>query len=232
MEEENKHHRRIRSFVRREGRMTVSQKRALSELWPRYGIDPSDAPLNFSELFGRDAAQHPTNLEIGFGMGHSLLELAIRHPEENFLGVEVHRPGVGHLLTEIEQHNLTNLRLFQHDAIEVLEKQIPDSSLRSVLLFFPDPWHKKRHNKRRIVQPDFVQTVVEKLQPDGFFHLATDWEDYAHWMMEIVSVHPNLTNITGAGNFTPRPDSRPVTKFEKRGLRLGHSVWDLVFEKQ
>ena len=218
--------RHIRSFVRREGRMTTSQQRALDRLWPQFGVEPG-TPIDPTALFGRTA---PTHLEIGFGMGHALFELATQHPEEDYIGIEVHRPGVGRLLDEVEKNGIQNIRLIKHDAIEALQ-QIPENSLDSVMLFFPDPWHKKRHHKRRIVQANFVQSLFERLKPGGLFHLATDWEEYAEWMMEVVSQHSGLTNRAGTGKFSPRPDSRPVTKFEKRGIRLGHGVWDLLFEK-
>lgn len=220
--------RHIRSFVRREGRMTPSQLRALEQLWPQFGIDPENT-IDPQQRFGRSA---PLHLEIGFGMGHALFELATQHPDQDFIGIEVHRPGVGRLLDEIDKSGINNIRLLKHDAIEVLRQQIPENSLDSVMLFFPDPWHKKRHHKRRIVQPDFVEMIHQRLKPGGLFHLATDWEEYAEWMMEVVSQHPGLTNRAGAGAFSPRPDSRPVTKFEKRGIRLGHGVWDLLFEKR
>lgn len=219
--------RHIRSFVRREGRMTGSQQRALDELWPRFGIDPGTT-IDPPALFQRNA---PLHLEIGFGMGHALLELALANPESDYLGIEVHRPGVGRLLDEIDKKGIKNIRLLKHDAIEVISEQIPEISLDSVMLFFPDPWHKKRHNKRRIVQPDFVRKIHNILKPGGVFHLATDWEEYSEWMMDIISNAPGFVNVAGAGNFSTRPASRPITKFEKRGLRLGHGVWDLLFEK-
>lgn len=219
--------RHIRSFVRREGRMTPSQQRSLDQLWPRFGIEPETA-IAPPTLFGRTA---PLHLEIGFGMGHALFELATQHPDEDYIGIEVHRPGVGRLLDEIDKNGINNIRLLKHDAIEVLTKQLPENSLDSVMLFFPDPWHKKRHNKRRIVQPEFIQLIHRCLKPGGVFHLATDWEEYSEWMMELMSAAPSFTNQIGTRKFAPRPDSRPVTKFEKRGLRLGHGVWDLLFEK-
>ena len=220
--------RHIRSFVRREGRMTQSQQRALDQLWPRFGIE-SGTPIDAETLFGRSA---PLHLEIGFGMGHALFELASTHPDEDYIGIEVHRPGVGRLLDEIDKSNIGNIRLCKHDAIEVLKQQLPENSLDTIMLFFPDPWHKKRHHKRRIVQPEFVAMVQRCLKPGGLFHLATDWEEYAEWMMEILSNTEGFSNRAGAEQFAPRPESRPVTKFDKRGLRLGHGVWDLLFEKQ
>ena len=219
--------RHIRSFVRREGRMTPSQQRSLDQLWPQFGIEP-ESPIEPTTLFGRSAALH---LEIGFGMGHALFELATTHPDEDYIGIEVHRPGVGRLLDEIDKNEIHNIRLLKHDAIEVLKQQLPENSLNSVMLFFPDPWHKKRHNKRRIVQPDFIQLIHRCLKPGGVFHLATDWEEYSERMMETLTMAKGFRNLAGTGEFSPRPDSRPVTKFEKRGLRLGHGVWDLLFEK-
>lgn len=207
--------------------MTNSQQRALDELWPRFGIDP-DITIDPPALFQRSA---PLHLEIGFGMGHALLELAQINPDSDYLGIEVHRPGVGRLLDEIDKMGITNIRLLKHDAIEVIGQQIPANSLDSVMLFFPDPWHKKRHNKRRIVQPDFVGKIHNLLKPGGIFHLATDWEEYSEWMMDIISHDSGFVNMAGAGKFSTRPASRPVTKFETRGIRLGHDVWDLLFEK-
>lgn len=218
--------RHIRSFVRREGRMTSSQQRSLDQLWPKFGIEPEEA-IHPATLFGRSA---PLHLEIGFGMGHALFELASTHPDEDYIGIEVHRPGVGRLLDEMDKNKTHNIRLLKHDAVEVLKQQLPEHSLDSVMLFFPDPWHKKRHHKRRIVQAKFVQQVRRVLKPGGIFHLATDWEEYAEWMMEVMSTAEGFSNTIGTGQFAPRPESRPVTKFEKRGLRLGHGVWDLLFE--
>ncbi len=219
--------RRIRSYVRREGRITASQQRALEHLWPLYGVDPS-IKINPVNLFGRTA---PLHLEIGFGMGHALLELATTNPDKDYLGIEVHRPGVGRLLTEIEEKSITNIRLLKHDAVDALKDSLPDLCLDSAMLFFPDPWQKKRHHKRRIVQPEFIQLVHQRLKSGGLFHLATDWEEYAIWMMQLLTATVGFTNLAGANHFAPRPESRPVTKFERRGLQLGHKVWDLLFVK-
>ncbi len=208
--------------------MTPSQQRALDQLWPRFGIEPG-SPIEPARLFGRSA---PLHLEIGFGMGHALFELAASHRDEDYLGVEVHRPGVGRLLDEINKGELQNIRLLKHDAVEVLGQQLPAESLDSVMLFFPDPWHKKRHHKRRIVQPEFVAKIQRCLKPGGLFHLATDWEEYAAWMMELLSRSEGFSNRVGEGQFAARPPSRPLTRFEQRGLRLGHGVWDLLFEKR
>ena len=220
--------RRIRSFVRREGRLTKGQQRALSELLPRYGIKLEQGRLDLDVLFGRQAFRV---LEIGFGNGASLAQIAACHPENDYLGIEVHRPGVGNLLLQIEKQGLTNIRVSNDDAVEVLEQQVPDDSLDAVYLFFPDPWHKKKHHKRRIVQPSFVQLLSRKLKTGGIFHMATDWENYAEYMLEVMTAAEGFRNLAGKGNFIARPEYRPLTKFEQRGQRLGHGVWDLIFEK-
>lgn len=220
--------RRIRSFVRREGRLTKGQQRALVELFPRYGITLQQGIIDFDALFGRCGARI---LEIGFGNGASLAEMATEHPENDYLGIEVHRPGVGNLLLQIEKQSLNNIRVSNDDAIEVLEQQIPDESLDDVYLFFPDPWHKKKHHKRRIVQPAFVNLIQRKLKPGGIFHMATDWENYAEHIMAAMRTAAGFKNIAGEGQYTARPAYRPLTKFEQRGHRLGHGVWDLVFRK-
>ena len=219
--------RRIRSFVRREGRLTAGQQRALDQLWPLYGIAP-DRPLALAELFGRQA---PCTLEIGFGNGASLAEMAAAAPEQDFIGIEVHRPGVGHLLQEIEARRLHNLRVLCTDAVEVLERQLPDASLERVLLFFPDPWHKKKHHKRRILQPHFIELLARRLRPGGRFHMATDWQDYAEHMLAEMEQSPLFRNTAGVGQYAEKPAYRPTTKFERRGQRLGHGVWDLVYER-
>ncbi|MEJ2509859.1 MAG: tRNA (guanosine(46)-N7)-methyltransferase TrmB [Gammaproteobacteria bacterium] len=218
----------IRSFVRREGRLTPGQQRALDRLWPRYGIDYSEALLDLDAVFGRSATHI---LEIGFGNGESLAEIAANHPAQDFIGIEVHRPGVGHLLRELEARDLDNVRVITHDAVEVLKAQIPDAALDAVYLFFPDPWPKKRHHKRRIVQPEFVQLLRRKLKVGGVFHLATDWENYAEHMLEVMRGAEGFRNRAADNAYSPRPDYRPVTKFEQRGQRLGHGVWDLLFER-
>lgn len=221
-------HRQIRSFVRREGRMTISQQRAFERYWERYGLSVEGGLLNLDQVFGRGAKRC---LEIGFGMGHSLLEMAKQQPDWDFIGIEVHRPGVGALLAGVEQLQLTNIRIFCADAIEVLRHCIPDASLDLVQLFFPDPWPKKRHHKRRILQPAFVDLIHQKLAADGMFHMATDWENYAIHMLEVMQDSPKFRNTSKTGDFIPRPQTRPVTKFELRGQRLGHNVWDLLFTK-
>lgn len=220
--------RAIRSFVMRAGRMTDAQKRGIEVGWPKFGLDLQNGMLDLDALFGRQA---PRTLEIGFGMGQSLLEMAAAAPEQDFIGVEVHRPGVGSLLNGVLNAGLSNLRVFDCDAIEVLDKTIPDASLDRVLLFFPDPWHKKKHNKRRIVQLAFAEKLRLKLKPGGVFHMATDWEAYAEHMLEVMSAAPGYRNLAEDGTYVPRPEERPITKFERRGERLGHGVWDLKFER-
>ena len=220
--------RTIRSFVQRAGRITRAQERALLELWPRYGVDFSASPLDLDALFGRSAARV---LEIGIGDGETLLALAGQRPEADFMGVEVHRPGIGHCLLGIESLGLSNVRLVAHDAVEVLEGQVPDGSLDEVLLYFPDPWPKKRHHKRRIVQPAFVELVARKLKPGGTFRLATDWAPYAQHMLEVLRQASALENASPTGDFVPRPGSRPQTRFERRGERLGHEVFDLEYRR-
>lgn len=220
--------RRLRSYVRRQGRLTEGQSRALETLWDEYGLRLQQGKLDFNQVFGNT---NPTILEIGFGNGASLLEMAQNATDKNYIGIEVHRPGVGKLINDADKADVHNLKVFCDDAIEVLEQNIADNSLQGVQLFFPDPWHKKRHNKRRIVQPEFVQQIRTKLKNGGYFHMATDWEPYAEHMMEVMSAAEGYENSAGNGQFSPRPDYRPITKFEKRGERLGHGVWDLIFIK-
>lgn len=224
-----KHIRTIRSFVKREGRLTAGQQKALDTQWPIFGIEYSNQLLNLDQVFDRQA---PHILEIGFGNGDSLWQMALANPDNDYLGIEVHRPGVGHLLHLIETSAMSNIRVSNHDAVEVLKNQIPDASLDRLQLFFPDPWHKKKHHKRRIVQSDFVALVVNKLRPGGIFHLATDWEHYAQHMLKILAQCEQLENMSSDSRFVERPDERPLTKFENRGHRLGHGVWDLLFKKQ
>ncbi len=220
--------RTIRSYVQRAGRVTHAQERALVELWPQFGIEFAPLVLDLDAIFGRRARRV---LEIGIGDGETLLELARRQPEADFLGVEVHRPGVGHCLLGIESRGLGNIRLISHDAVEVLQRQLADAALDQVLLYFPDPWPKKRHHKRRIVQPAFAELVACKLKPGGVLRLATDWAPYAEHMLEVLQHNPSFANTSPAGNFVPRPESRPQTKFERRGERLGHEVFDLEFRR-
>ena len=228
MSEQHKQHQPIRSYVLRQGRLTAGQLHAFERLWSLWGVDFSDAqPFDPSKLFDDD---HPVMVEIGFGNGESLAHYAQQHPGINYVGIEVHRPGVGHLLLKIEEFELSNLRVIRHDAAEVL-KAMPDNSLAGVMLFFPDPWHKKKHRKRRILQPAFMQQMARLISNGGIFHAATDWEDYARQMMEVVSQSDQFENTAGIGSFCERPDDRPLTKFELRGQRLGHGVWDLIFRK-
>lgn len=225
---EEKHMRTVKSFVLRAGRMTEGQQKAMDDVWPAMGLEVTQGLLDLNAVFGREA---PVVLEIGFGMGDSLVEMAKDQPEKNYIGVEVHRPGVGRLLSNAEKQGLKNIRVFCEDAIEVLAQSIPDGSLDCIQLFFADPWHKKRHHKRRIVQPEFAETLRKKLKVGGVFHMATDWENYAEHMMEVMSAAEGYTNVAGENQYSPQPEWRPVTKFQKRGERLGHGVWDLMFEK-
>jgi tRNA (guanine-N7-)-methyltransferase len=220
--------RSIRSFVTRAGRITAAQQRALEALWPKYGIEFSARPLALGVLFGRAA---PCTLEIGFGNGENLLALAVAHPERNFLGVEVHRPGVGRLLLGLEAHAVTNVRVVCHDAVEVLAHQIPPRSLEEILILFPDPWPKKRHHKRRLIQRPFAQALAGALAPGGALRLATDWQPYAQHMLETLAAVTELANIAPGGGFVARPAERSSTRFERRGERLGHQVWDLAFRR-
>jgi tRNA (guanine-N7-)-methyltransferase len=219
--------RAIRSFVRRAGRMGTGQQRALETLGPRFVLPFAAQPLDAPAVFGRRA---PLVLEIGFGMGAATAEIAAQRPDTDFLGVEVHTPGVGALLKRIGEQGLGNLRIVQHDAVQVLEQMIAPASLAGVHVFFPDPWHKKKHHKRRLIQSPLVALLASRLAPNGVLHCATDWQPYAEQMLEVLSAEPLLENT--AADYAPRPDYRPLTKFEARGLRLGHGVWDLVFRRR
>ncbi|OKY25635.1 MULTISPECIES: tRNA (guanosine(46)-N7)-methyltransferase TrmB [Thalassotalea] len=227
-EQEGKYIRKVRSFVKREGRLTKGQAAALELYWQEMGLNYEDGLLSFETVFGNN---NPVVLEIGFGMGTSLVEMAKNAPSLNFIGVEVHRPGVGACIALAKEQEVTNLRVYQHDAIEILADCIPDESLSTVQLFFPDPWHKKKHHKRRIVSPEFVETIRQKLKIGGVFHMATDWENYAECMLEDMQSSPGYKNLSATDDYIPRPDNRPLTKFEQRGHRLGHGVWDLQFER-
>ncbi len=218
----------IRSFVIRAGRITEGQKKAFDDCWPRLGLSLFAGAINPTAIFGREA---PLVLEIGFGMGDSLLAMARSEPEKNFIGIEVHPPGVGRLMHLAVQEELSNLRLYMADAMDVLEDCIPDGSIDRLQLYFPDPWHKKKHHKRRIVQPGFVQKLRPKLKEGGVFHMATDWQPYAEHMLEVMSAAPGFSNLEPIALYSPRPVYRPITKFERRGERLGHGVWDLLFKK-
>lgn len=221
-------HRPVRSFVRREGRLTDGQQRALDELMPRYGVEPDGGPLDFPAVFGNDA---PVVLDIGFGDGAALAAMAANQPRRNFLGVEVYRPGIGRLLRELERERITNVRVICADAVELLRQRIPDASLAGLNLFFPDPWPKKRHHKRRMVQPEWLDLVARKLTPGGLLHLATDWENYAEHMLAVTGASLAFDNPAGSGRFAPNPGDRPQTKFERRGLGKGHGVWDLLLRR-
>lgn len=225
---ESKPLRPIRSFVRREGRLTPGQQKAIDNLWPQFAIDEGDDLLDLDNIFGRNA---PKVLEIGFGNGASLAEMAKKQPDYDFLGIEVHRPGVGQLLNHIEQQQLTNVRVACTDAVELLKHRISDNSLDRLQLYFPDPWHKKRHHKRRIIQPHFVSLLADKIKSGGHLHMATDWQHYAEQMLADVSENDQFINCADQ-DYIPRPDYRPLTKFEQRGHRLGHGVWDLLFKRQ
>ena len=227
--QENKYLRRIRSFVLREGRLTKGQQRSLDLFWPTMGLEHQTTPYDMKAVFGREA---DLVLEIGFGMGKSLVQMAKAAPDKDFIGIEVHKPGVGACLGEAETEGVKNLRVFEHDAIEILNDSIADNSLSTVQLFFPDPWHKKRHHKRRIVQAEFAQLLRRKLKIGGVFHMATDWENYAEHMLEVMKVAEGYSNLSETNDYVPRPDHRPLTKFENRGVNLGHGVWDLMFRKE
>ena len=220
--------RAVRSFVTRSGRITSAQERALRELWPKYGADLAAAPLDLDQLFGRRARRVA---EIGFGNGDHLLALAAARPAEDFLGIEVHRPGVGRLLLQLEERALANVRVICHDAVEVLGRYLGGPCLDEILILFPDPWPKKRHHKRRLLQPAFVSLLAERLKGGGALRLATDWEPYAAEMLATLSAEPRLRNAAPEGGFVPRPGERSPTRFERRGERLGHRVWDLEFSR-
>lgn len=218
---------RIKSFARRQGRITPAQQKALDELWDRYGLNP-DSKLESLSHFGNT---HPVVLEIGFGNGDSLVKMAQNDPDRNYVGIEVHRPGVGHLLIKTQEAEISNLRVYAHDAIDILNDCIADAALERVQLFFPDPWHKTRHHKRRIVKQDFLRLIARKLVPGGTFHAATDWENYAYDMAEQFALSGLFTSENPKSPFSSRPEYRPLTKFEARGHRLGHGVWDLIFRR-
>ena len=217
----------IRSFVLRQGRVSNAQQRCYDALMPQYGIPYAVQLLDLDAVLGRSA---PKILEIGFGMGESTAAIALAHPENDYLALEVHTPGVGSLLKQIEEKQLVNIRIIQHDAVEVLRDMLMDNVLDGVHIFFPDPWHKTRHNKRRLIQSPFVSQLVQKLKSGGYIHVATDWQDYAEQILAVLSAEPLLQNTSE--NYSPRPAYRPLTKFEQRGLKLGHGVWDLVFRRK
>lgn len=223
--EEDVTQRRIRSYVLRQGRLTKGQEKALVELWPAFGIEYSPQALELPKTFGRQDSLKI--LEIGFGMGETTATIAQSMPERDFLGVEVHTPGVGGLLKLIGEKSLSNVRIIQHDVVDVLSHMIADASLDGVHIFFPDPWHKKRHHKRRLIQAEFVKLLCSKLKSGAYLHVATDWQEYAEWVLEILKIEPLLAN--SANDYAPKPAYRPLTKFENRGIKLGHGVWDLIF---
>jgi len=218
----------IRSFVLRQGRLTTAQERALATEMPKYGIAYTTQPLNLDAAFARPNSRKI--VEIGFGMGETTAHIAEQHPEWDILGIEVHTPGVGSLLKQVSERELTNVRVIQHDAVEVLKHMIGEGSLDGVHIFFPDPWHKKRHHKRRLIQKGFVELLSSKLKVGGYLHIATDWQEYAEWILEVLKAEPLLKNT--ASDYAPKPDYRPLTKFENRGLRLGHGVWDILFTRK
>ncbi|RPE80899.1 tRNA (guanosine(46)-N7)-methyltransferase TrmB [Vulcaniibacterium tengchongense] len=220
--------RQVRSFVLRQGRFTEAQQRAFDELWPRYGLDYRGEPRDFDAVFGRRA---PRVLEIGFGNGEALRYAAQRDQARDLIGVEVHAPGVGRLLNGLAADGSDNVRVYRHDAVEVLRHEIADAALDEIRIYFPDPWHKKRHHKRRLVQPEFARLVAAKLAPGGRLHLATDWRDYAEQMWDVLDATPGLANRAGPRGAVPRPEWRPQTHFESRGLKLGHGVWDLLYDR-
>jgi tRNA (guanine-N7-)-methyltransferase len=217
----------IRSYVLRQGRFSNAQRLAYDTLLPRYGVSYAPSPLDLRQVFGRDA---PCIVEIGFGMGDTTADIAAAHPASDYLALEVHTPGVGSLLKHLAGRELTNVRVIQHDAVEVLENMISPGMLDGAHIFFPDPWPKKRHHKRRLVQAPFARLLALRLKPGGYVHVATDWKEYAEQILEVLSAEPALRNT--AGGFAPRPDYRPLTKFEQRGLKLGHGVWDVVFHRR
>jgi tRNA (guanine-N7-)-methyltransferase len=221
-------HRRIKSFVLRAGRISNRQQQGLDLWFKNYEFPVNGVPWNLAEQFARTA---DTVVEIGFGMGASLLAMAKNYPELNYIGIEVHLAGVGSLAAELQEHQLSNVRIVAHDAVEVFQTQLLDDSLAGVQIFFPDPWHKKRHHKRRLIQSEFIQLLVKKIKPGGFVHCATDWQEYAEHMLAVLSADPSLQNTQVNGGYSPKPLSRPLTKFERRGERLGHGVWDLIFIK-
>ncbi|MGZ8270852.1 MAG: tRNA (guanosine(46)-N7)-methyltransferase TrmB [Methylophilus sp.] len=221
------HQRRIRSFVLRQGRLTKGQERALETAWPQFGIEYQAVLLDLNSIFGRTESKKI--LEIGFGMGDATAKIAQTLPESDFLAVEVHTPGVGSLLKLMQEGDIHNVRIIQHDAVEVLQNMLPDQSLDGVHIFFPDPWHKKRHHKRRLIQAEFIKLLCSKLKVGAYIHVATDWQEYAEWVLEVLSMEPLLKNT--ALDYAEKPGYRPLTKFENRGIKLGHGVWDLVFNR-
>ncbi|MFZ7142679.1 tRNA (guanosine(46)-N7)-methyltransferase TrmB [Avibacterium avium] len=225
---DGRYKRKVRSFVLRTGRLSDFQRNMMNDYWHSYGLTHQSQPFDFKKIYAND---NPVILEIGFGMGKSLVEMAEQNPDKNYLGIEVHTPGVGACIAYAVEKKVNNLRVICHDATEILRDCIADCSLAGLQLFFPDPWHKAKHHKRRIVQPHFVQTICQKLASQGFIHMATDWENYAEQMLQVLQNNALLRNTSATNDYIPRPQSRPLTKFEQRGHRLGHGVWDLYFIK-
>ena len=221
-------HRAIRSFVLRQGRFTPAQQRAFDALWPRFGLDYTGMPRDYDAVFERTA---PRVLEIGFGNGDAMRFAAAQDPQRDYIGIEVHAPGVGRLLNALEADDAGHVRLYHHDAVEVLRNEVAEGSLDEVRIYFPDPWHKKRHNKRRLIQPEFAALLASRLRAGGRLHLATDWENYAEHMWDVLDATPGLRNAAGPRGHVPRPDWRPQTHFETRGQKLGHGVWDLLYDR-
>ncbi len=219
---------KVKSFVKREGRLTKAQAKAIDDNWTKLGLCIDDGLLNLESVFSRP---NKKVVEIGFGMGKSLVAMAVDQPDVDFIGIEVHKPGIGACLALAEEHKIENIRVFEHDAVEVLDKCISDNSLDRVQLFFPDPWHKKRHHKRRIVQKSFALKIKDKLKLGGQFHMATDWEPYAEHMVDVMDALEGYNNISTVGKYVERPEYRPITKFEVRGQKLGHGVWDIIYER-
>lgn len=226
--EDGRYKRKVRSFVLRTGRLSEFQRQTMNDNWAAYGLEHQTEPFDFPTIYGNT---NPIILEIGFGMGKSLVEMALQNPGKNYLGIEVHTPGVGACLAYAVEKHVKNLRVICHDATEILRDSIADNSLGGLQLFFPDPWHKAKHHKRRIVQSHFVETIYQKLQPNGFIHFATDWQNYAEQMLDVLKSAVGLHNVSPTNDYIPRPDFRPLTKFEQRGHKLGHGVWDLYFIK-
>ncbi len=220
--------RKITSFVKRSGRLTEGQRKGLTDLWPRYGLDIEESPINIDHVFKNN---HPITIEIGFGNGDTLIEMAENYPERNFIGIEVYEAGIGRTINEANKRKLENLKIINGDAVEVFKNNIPNESFDRLQLFFPDPWHKKRHHKRRIVSEEFLDMIAKKLKIHGIVHMATDWENYAQHMMTTLETHKNFKNLAGDHKYSLGKNFRPITKFEKRGNRLGHGVWDLLFER-
>ena len=228
MEEKEAGRRPVRSFVLRGGRLTGGQKRALDEFWPRFGIEKGESLLDFEAVFGNDA---PVVMEIGFGNGDATWQMAQAHPAENYLGVEVHQPGIGRLLLKMKQHGIRNIRIANDDAMEFLRERVPEESLAGVRIYFPDPWPKKRHHKRRLIRPSFIGLLASRMRPGALLHLATDWEPYAEHMLEVMRSSDDFVNLSPSGDFCDQPEWRPETKYERRGEGLGHQVRDLLFKR-